>query len=271
MMNGGTLMVMRAAEFRAMRWWDDVNVRLLQGKAYALENPSGPYLDAVEVSRVVDWLPERTARLLSLAMCDTVPVQQALCLMHSVSYTFHRLTDTLAIIVPDISTCIVDIAALRNHWLDDRERHARLVELVERVPLVAMQALHAFGVWCVEKEIYDPPDGADKTLKLGRRMRLEFVSDRRVNIETALSLSSADVAVVPVPRILWSHFAAYATGSGPIARSLAGCMSSDTSGGIAAPVMRDVLATRIDMVERMASYLRRNGFITGLWKMGWFL
>lgn len=272
MMNGGTMMVMRASEFKDMRWWDDVTVRHLAGLVIAFDEPSGDTLRAVEIARVVDWLPERISRLLAIARRDIVPAQQTLCLLQSVSYTFRRLSASFGIEVPDLESCVRDIHALRTGWFDlhDKQKQARLTVLVERALHVGMSGLRDFAAWCGQNNIYRAPDGQLRELSVGRRARFVF-GHGEITVDRALSLSSADLGVVPVPAVLWGHFAAYAAGDGLIAHSLAGTMSPNPSGGVTSPVMIDALARRMDMVERMAAWLRANGFTSGLWKMGWLL
>lgn len=272
-MNGGTLMVMRAAEFREMRWWDDVSVRHLSGKLISFDNPDGDALHAVEVARVIDWLPERVSRLIAIAQRDVIPVQQTLCLLHSISYTFRRLIATFAIEPPHITSCLCEIAALRVGWfeLDEMERQLRLSAIVAHTLSLAMHALCDFGQLCAQKNLYAEPDNVERHLAFGRRNRFAFMPANKVNIETALSLSSAEAAVVPVPAVLWGHFAAYTVGGGSVARSLVSCMSPNSLGGVVDPTMAFVLARRMEIVERMAAWLRANGFTSGLWKMGWFL
>lgn len=273
LMNGGTLMVMRAAEFRDMRWWDDVSVRLLSGERIDFEEPAPDLIAAVEKARVIDWLPERMARLLLISKQDAIPAQQLLCVLHSVSYTFSRLQKCFSISPVGMKECLADIAWLRGNWFDvpAQEQRDKLVGLLDRALEAGFLGLHQFA------RLYGDEMGVDhvqchNTLHFGSRMRLIFSDLDVVSLDHARQLSTSAAAVVPVPAVFLPHFAAYAGGSGLVSAGLSASLGPLPPGLPALDAaMTTVLSKRIGHSNRMAAFLRQNSFQSGLWKLGWFL
>jgi hypothetical protein len=275
-MDGATLMIMSEADFPYVVRWDDVCLTQHYGKPLDVVRIEERALHYIESCRIVDWLPWHAARLARIINTKEIPIRRTLGLLYSLTYSVRRLHERFGFSMPRWQDYVMKTLALREHWFDDPVLSCeKLLRLVHEAQQIVCEALDVFGRYVTVSGLYGSPDtGPDRYLRVPGGTLLHFVPDFQFNtLSDIIHHSSEKNVVVPLPGVLFRHFAAYAAGDGLISRMIRKTMIpavavEDLS--VVDPGMMKVLNERIDVCNRWASFLRTNRFKSGLFKFAWF-
>jgi len=273
---GGTVMVMRREDFSRIRIWDDINLVHRYGERIDSPAPADTELTCVELCRLVDWLPERMARLAGYSQMRVLPVRRVLGVLHSLSYSLERLHKVTGRVEPRIERFLKAAHSLRLRWFEmPGNRDGDLLACLQEGISVGFEAINLLADYIQGCRFYfaeDAPEHAE--LRLGDGLLLVFDSGHsKNNIDRSLELSTQGLSAVILPSVFYQHFAAYGLIGGLIGEQIVKnlepkpgreCLESVDPG------LRKVLKRRMELCNRMAAFLARFGFKGGLFKFGWF-
>jgi hypothetical protein len=251
LMDGGTLMVMRVRDFERLPWLDDLRLGLLYGQEIPLETVPDVALPGVQICRLLDWIPERMARIEEMLSYDLIPVRKAIGLLYSFAHSvraYHALYG-----LRGAEGFLEAVDGQREQ--PDGEA---LVSLLEDCQGVGWKMTRAVLRDLGQRGVYTAavPETSSLTLRPGLSIRMG----------------------PGLPSRLYQHYAVYALAGGPIAQQIEAHLDPRparyTYRHVIYRVHPDHLAVmdaRMSVVNDMASWLARNGFKRGLYKWGWYL
>lgn len=277
LMDGATLMIMSEADFPDIVRWDDVRLTQRYGEPLDVGRIEERALHYIEICRIVDWLPWHASRLSRIINTKEIPIRRTLGLLYSLTYSLQKLHNRFGFSMPHWEEYVITTLALRECWFHDVVVSCeKLFRLVHEAHQIVCEALDVFARYVAESGMYGTPDtGPDGGyLHVPGGTLLHFIADFQGHtLRTILDRSSEGKVVIPLPGVLFRHFAAYAAGDGLISRTIRKAMTpavavEDLS--VVDPGMLEVLNERIGACDRWASFLRTNRFKSGLFKFAWF-
>lgn len=279
LMMDNTLMVVNEQGFHDIPLWDDMQFKLLYGKEIEQAKLEGDDLYYTEIARVLDWLPERTLRLVELFARKEVPVRVTLCVVNSFIYAVRRLRDFFGIALDGIDSYIEDFRELRTNWhfVEDNER--QLYEFICRGIEMGFQGIRAFDTYLCSKGLYGSNKPEIGTFRLNpiittwttKQMFYHFTRDfLYINPQESLLRSSDSEVVVVIPSLYHQHLSAYASVKGPIGNGIQKSLTPSLPSWVD-PRLEEILRGRMAACNKMATFLRENNINRGLLKFGWFL
>jgi len=275
-MNTGTMMVMKTTDFVQLSRWEEITVRLVEGKSLELLEIGDEERHWTDICSVIDWIPERCSRLVEIFVSQVIPVRRSIAYLFSLTYSLKLLEHLSHSSHANWDDFIAEVELMRSSWFqNDRESmHERLIELLWRGLNLSLEALMEFGEYCVSRGYYSSVSfNGPKSLNLGSDRRLDFVDNSDVYPDYALSQSEPALIVVPVPALFYNHFAVYGLVGGMIGSTLAQHLTprprKDAMCGMP-NLLVDVLTKRVQHCNSMAEFLHRNSFRSGMYRLGWF-
>lgn len=238
---------------------DDFPLRHIWGDAYHFDDFNTP---PYELCRVLDWLPERIARLIRIQSLTVLDVTWALQFLKSLTVSLEKLSALTG--ANRHKEFTKDVIALRKNWWKDSQRHHHLLVALRAAEPVGLQALRDCDEYLIANNFLQPvrrPPPAHFAIKGGPRFAF-----------------SSSVAVVRHTLVLSpSYFTFYAAQAklarGWLKRKLRASFSikiPNTSPQLS-PTLRQAVIQRMGFIEDCGAFLQRAGIKRGLLKYGWFL
>lgn len=259
----GTLMLMSRKNFADIKFFDEVNLSKLWGEDIPLNNIEKRDLKQREIASVVDWLPERLARLVRMLKQPRLDVQNSLLYLRSFCYVLERvskLTDD-----PYFAQMTPKVLEARSLWLNGKSTDLRY--LMTRLIYTGYEALAIFS-----DKFFSQKYPAEGELFLFPWQRIVFTADAaRIDPDMAISFSTANMATIPVSSQLLPHFLTYSRQPGILPWRMRKQFRTNTKPKI--NIGRDYenfLKKKMTLANRYADFLLRNGFESGLYRFGFY-
>ena len=284
LMMDNTLMLVNKEGFKSIPKWDDINLVLLYGEDISQDVVSKEDFLCTEVARVMDWLPERTMRMMELITRKEVPSRASLCLVHSFIYVLERLEKTFNIKLEGSDEYISSFHDLRSDWFSVKDGNEQLYTYLKQGIMYGFEAIKKFDEYCVQENLYsyvtNPKSGTFRlnpkiTSWTKQKMYYHFTCDiNNVSAEESFRRSEeSNSSVIVIPMTYYQHIVFYGLNnkgiSSKILESVEPFYESATKN--IDPVLKRVLSIRIEIIDKMGSFLRKNSIDRGLLKFGWFL
>jgi hypothetical protein len=235
LMMDNTLMLVNEEGFKNTPMWDDINLVLLYGKDIIQKNIPCEDTLPTEIARVMDWLPERTMRMMELITRREVPTRATLCLINSFIYVLERLDNTF------------DYCLEKNFYS------------TYNFPLDATFRLNPkITSWTKQKMYYHFSRDCSN---------VSAVESFSRSIENRSS-------IIVVPMSYYQHILFYGLNNKDISSKILESIDPICSDEIIMNMsqgLKRVLKNRIDIIDKMGNFLRRHSIESGLIKFGWFL
>ena len=284
LMMDNTLMLVNELGFKNIPLWDDMEFRLLCGKK--IEQTCVPESARIptEIARVMDWLPERTMRMMELIARKEVPTRATLCLINSFIYVLQRLKNTFNIRFAGVEKYVDDFAGLRRDWFRTENNHEILYAYLQKAIEFGFQALHAFNDHVLMEGFYDAGDCPEfATFRLNpkitswtkQKMHYHFTKDAsQVSLKESHKRSSKNNSVIVIPMTYYQHLLTYGLNNEIISSRLLENLNPQgnitTIQGVQSG-LQQTLKKRMQIIDEMALFLKQNSMDRGLLKFGWFL
>ena len=287
LMMGSTLMLMRETDFKKIKIWDNMNLKNLFGKKIECHNVLKDEFEYVEIARVLDWLPERTMRMLELIIRKEIPIRATLCLLNSFMYILQRLEKSFDFKFGDLNKFIDDFNNLRKNWFLMKENKDKaLYSCLKKCIELGFKSIINFDNYCIQNKIYDTKDlPATGSFRLNpkitnwtkKKMYYNFSKDiKNVTLEESYkrSVCSNNKTIIMLPVTYYQHLAYYASKKIAISKGIYESLNPEPVENYTNNIDNNhqlVLEKRIKVVNDIGSFLRKNKINKGLFRYGWFL
>jgi len=285
LMMDNTLMVVNEEGFKNIPIWDDMNLVNLFGKDIKKNQPSEKESHFVEIARVMDWLPERTMRMVELVSRNEIPTRATLCLVNSFIYVIERLRDSFGFKFDSFESFVADFHTLRSDWFKIKDNEKVLYEYLKNSILMGFEAIHRFDDYCIINGFYGSdvfPETA--TFRLNPKItswtkqKMYYNFSKDYNEISALEsynrcVSSKRSSIIVLPMSYYQHLYCYGSRSGEISSKIVQSLNPQNYqilDGINKD-LKDLLYKRISIIDNMGIFLKENNVKRGLLKFGWFL
>ncbi|MFC1822592.1 hypothetical protein ACFL9T_07780 [Thermodesulfobacteriota bacterium] len=272
LMDGGTLMIMRQEDFENILFLDDVDVTLRYGKLIPLEKPTKEIIPFIDLCRLIDWIPERTAQLLNFAVRRKCPVKNTIGILSSLIYSLVKIDNLIGKKDPLHEKFSNAMNGIRAGWFNDPAGFSKkLIELLFVGIKLGFSAISDLARYIRQKSFYGNfqiPERA--ALRLGERLSFEFQADPE---KTSLNKSPKPNSTIILPALIYLHFAVYALIGGPIGYQIMKNITPTPNNLFLASVDETLLRIqqkRMELCNSMAKFLMENRFERGLFKFGWY-
>ena len=263
----GTLMVIDKKNFAQIQLFDEINLKHLHGENILLAGLSRSDLKIREIASVVDWLPERLARLVRMLKQPKLDVKSSLLYLRSFCYVLERvskLTDDHY-----FSRMTLKVLEARASWLKNKDTD--LHYLVTQLIYVGYEALSEFT-----DKFFNKKYSHEGKLVLFPWQKIEFTNKMaRVDPDIAISFSTQNSVTIPVNSNLLPHFITYSQQSGNLPQQMRKQFKIIQKGNnkyvFASKNYADFLQKKMMLATRYADFLIRNKFDSGLYRFGFYL
>ncbi len=260
----GTLMVISQKNFADIKLFDEVNLSKLWGEDIPLNKIGKRDLKQREVASVVDWLPERLARLVRMLKQPALDVRNSLLYLRSFCYVLERVAQLTR--DPYFAGFAEEVLKARLLWLKGGRQDLR--HLITRLVYVGYEALNVF----TEKFFNQKHDVCAK-LSLFAWQKIFFTNNAsEIDPDIALSFSNLEKVVVPVDSRLLPHFLIYSKQTGALSRQMLKQLKL-----LSAPQAlkmnnnyRKFLEKKMMLANKYAQFLLENNFKSGLYRFGFY-
>lgn len=258
-----TLMVMPRDVFEHIHRFDDlIKLKLVCGEEINTVELSPEEQKIRAIASIVDWLPERIARLIAIYHKQELDAQYALRYARSFTYSLElvaKVTGDQYYLEYGKEVMRAREGALRGERPDIRD-------LVRRGIYAGYEALFVFTRMFFPEEMI-----TEGMLTLFPWQKIIFTQDHmELDPDLAIVKSDGKSAVTITPSSLILHFLAYRDADTSLSRQMR--EQFKVSGNIKVPSndYYRFLIKKIELADRNASYLRTNGFKGGLFRFGFF-
>ena len=286
LMMDNTLMVVNEDGFKNIPIWDDMNLINLFGKDIEKIYASKDESHYVEIARVMDWLPERTMRMIELVSRKEVPTRATLCLINSFIYVIERLRDSFNFEFESLDTFISNFHDLRKNWFLIENNREILYDYLKRSISLGFESIHRFNSYCIDGEFYETkslPESA--TFRLNPKItswttqKMYYNFSNNLNEITAKEsyercISNDRSSIIVLPMSYYQHILCYGSNNKTISSKIFSSLNPSGNGKMISGMDKDlkrVLNKRIQIIDSMGQFLKNNSINSGLLKFGWFL
>ena len=273
-MNGGTLMLFPTRSFCNILYADDVTINSFDAKVdMALISESDERF--VSMAQVVEWLPERIAKIYLELNNSNKNTKRLIGFYYSLCYSLLKVirfcgeSDRL-------SEFIDNVYLMRNNWhyLDSSGKEERLKWLELNYVAVCNMAISIFSE--TDNKYFNPSNlPTDKNYKYNLYSNVYLMSSASDKFHDIVRYKDGMV-VIYVPPIFLANYYIYSSYNSKLGRLiknrshiineensfLEGCISSE---------MLAILNIRIKMFSDFYSFVDGLALGTGLYKFGWYL
>jgi len=286
LMMDNTLMILNEEGFRNIPLWDDMVLNNLYGKDIQKLKVSNEDKVSTEIARVMDWLPERTMRMIELVSRREIPTRATLCLINSFIYILERLRDSFDLKFEGVENYIKTFHNLRTDWFDIDNRDEILYNYLKNGIYLGFQAMNSFDEYCIKNGFYDtslcPSRGTFRlnpkiTSWTKQKMYYHFESDiEKITASESYNrcISSSHSSIIVVPMSYYQHILSYGLNNKLISSKIFQSLDPVGNHEMSSCVdknLRKVLNKRIEIIDNMGIFLKNNSINSGLLKFGWFL
>lgn len=283
MHENGSYIFMNCNHIQKIYMWDDVSLKLLFGKRQQIDSLPSNYISPVEICRVLDWLPERTARLSNIVKDlfekKKIDVVDSANLLYSACNTFKRLDKVFAIGSETSREIIINSELIRNQWFEN-DLSFNINFLFENINNAIIESYHLmdkFSKKLLQGKWYQgctKPDGNYSfhfpgNFKYVYRSGSEYIqSFKRVKQKTF-----HETTEIFVPFVWLCHLWNYSVCSGYISQQLRNAFHIETpltDMMVPEHTLLEVMHKRIELCNNNANFLKRCKIKNGLFKFGWF-
>lgn len=238
---------------------DDFPLHHIWGDNYRFKKFLSP---AFEVCRIMDWLPERIARLQKIKTAPTVDATWTLQFLKSITVSLEKfsiLTNT-----PLYARFISDIRSLRKNWWKLRRRRDHLVTALTEAEVVSLRALRDCDEY-VQRYHYIQPVNTPSRVQFSIKGGPRFVFGKSIAIEKNRLVLS--------PSYFSFYAAQVALSNGWLKNKLQASFSpkSRISRPVLSASLHQAITQRMRFTQECGAFLQRAGIHRGLLKYGWFL
>ena len=276
LIDGGTLMITRRKDFARVQIWDDIQLSRLYGPAVETVEISADDLPSVDLCRLLDWVPERLARISGILAKTRVSVWPAIRVLYSFTKSLERFQRMFPMATGGTDELVRAARQHRESWFDGKaEDCQRLVQLLQGALDQGLYVLSFLARHLREAGVcYGSNLPKDGTLSFGAGLRLVFASDPNHSGSKDCVRLSQEVPTAVVPAQLYQHFAAYALLGGPIGEQILCHLTPHPAEACLdemAQSHRQILSRRLCVCNDMSDFLVTHGFQQGLFRFGWYL
>ena len=272
LMMDNTLMIVNEKGFKNIPMWDDMSLNRLYGKN--IEGVVIPKEDElfIEIARVMDWLPERTMRMVELLVRREIPTRATLCLINSFIYVLQRLRISFDLKFEEADEYISTFNRLRSDWfdIDVKDRHEILYTYLKQGICFGFKAINLFDEYCAKERFYNndlcPDSGIFRlnpkiTSWTTKKMFYNFSNDSRFitakeSFERSIE-SKSSVIVIPVS--YYQHILSYGMNKKTISNKIFKSINPPGDDKILERMnqdLRKVLDKRIQIIDDMGLFFK---------------
>lgn len=255
----GSILKVPARLMPSVRVVDDLPLRRIWGRAYRFADFSTPIY---ELCRVIDWLPERIARLQKVKTAAVIDATWMLQFLKSVTVSLEKLSALTG--GTPYTAFVKDVRTLRKNWWRIRRRRQSIVEALYEAERIGLQALRDCDEY-VQMHHYIQP------VRVPPRARFDIKGGPSFSFGNAVTITRNKLMLSPV---YFAFYAAQATvARGWLKHKLRASFSVEIPSlpATLSPAVRHATTKRMRFVEECGTFLQRVGIQRGLLKYGWFL
>jgi hypothetical protein len=273
-MNGGTLMLFPERSFYNILYSDDVNINSFDSKiGMALISESDEKF--VSMAQVVEWLPERIAKIYLELNSNQKNTKRLIGFYYSLCYSLLKVIRFSGESYR-INEFIDNVYLLRDTWqhLDKYGRESKLKWLEFNYVYVCKEAISIFNE--TNSSFFNLPELIlNKNYKYNLYSNVNLVSSSNDSFDDIVRFEGGMLNIYVPPIFLANYYiyASYNSSLGKLIKNRSDIINEEQSlfDGCIYSEMLSILNIRIKMFSDFYSFIDELGLGTGLYKFGWYL
>ena len=272
----GSIIKMQKVVFENILFLDHFNLKRLFGVDINIVRPSPTDIDLIKFASLMDWLPERVLKLHRIRNDSVLNINNALCVLHSLNYSFQS-ADFFVGKIEQKTALEADISNLRNAWneFDNAENH--LLNCIDHAIFIGLEYLKALDEYIGNTTLYLSRRfsmNSNTSLELYKNHFLEFNNSE--SFFTTIrwnSDRSINQYFLTLPHTFYPHFATLASVNGILGANIRKKMANyiPIPQGIVSKPYQTNLLRKINLAQVNAQFIKSQNLDTGLLRYGFHL
>lgn len=276
LLKNGTIIKTTKNIFSNFSYLDEFKLKKLYGKNIKINKVKKNNKYYLKLISVLDWLPERALRLVKLNSKKKINVNELLCLLYSITYSFKRL-EIIKKRHNQVSRALIKkIKYIRKNWFKVKKRSFVLKELLKGFLFQIIKELWDYQKYLENKKVFILNKKNLKinliTLELFKKFKIAFIHEE--NYDNLIKLNRATIKKkrkkLFLPILLFSHFDIFFKSNGFIKDSFVSRVNAKTKIFKTNQKYRELLLNKIRLMNDNNYFLKINNFKNGLIRYGYY-
>jgi hypothetical protein len=276
-MNGGTLMIFKENNFKQINYIDDINVTFFNNDNFELSLPSNNERDFIGIIQIIEWLPERIAKIEKEIVNPLKNTKRLIGFYYSLCYTLEKIIYYTGS-SEELTEFINKTKNLRKNWINNAPKmnNAALKSIEKTYLKVCYNAIIRFSEFVRSSNlIFDKYNWSDIFINYNLHSNVNLQYKKAFQYSDFVSHEDNKLKIlVPIEflssYILYSHSNSV-LGNKIRKRFITKGFNVDLITDAINPNIKHVLDIRENVFSEMFDFIYSNEINRGLYKFGWYL
>ena len=212
LLQNGTIIKTTQQIFKRFNYIDEFKLKKIYGENIYLDKISKKNKNYLQLISILDWLPERALRLIKVNQNKIIKINELLCLLFSITYSFKKLEIITKKRNQETKKLIQQIYFIRKNWFQMKDKEIFLKKLTKNIFIQVIKELCNYQIFLEDKSIFNFKENKnnknDVIFKRFKHFKINFLKDKNHKELINLNIKSYTIKNnnIYLPLLLFSSF-----------------------------------------------------------------